>query len=110
MTTSNSRIGRWLGVNNSVDNKLCYYVLTDQQRIIARHSVQALTEEERATPEIQDRITKFDIEVKTKKDEIIHDYSDFLRTMYYILILTLVRYKMMGRLIRMTLITIKMLF
>ena len=77
MLTSNSRLGRWLGVNNSVDNKLCYYVLTDQQRIIARHSVQALTEQELVTPNIQERLKKFDVEIQTKKDDIFHDYSNF---------------------------------
>ena len=78
MLTSNSRLGRWLGVNNSVDNKFCYFVLTDQQRIIARHSVQALTEQELITPNIQERLKKFDAEVLTKKDDIIHDYSDYI--------------------------------
>jgi hypothetical protein len=77
MLASNSRLGRWLGVNNSVDNKLCYYVLTDQQRIIARHSVQALTEQELVTPSIQERLKWFDVHIQTKKDEIIHYYSDF---------------------------------
>ena len=77
MLTSNSRIGRYLGVNNSVDNKLCYFVLTDQQRIIARHSVQALTEQGKVTPDIQERLKKFDVEIQAKKDYIVHDYSNF---------------------------------
>jgi hypothetical protein len=66
-----------LGVNHSVDNKLCYYILTDQLRVIARHSVQALTEQELTTTEIQDRLKTFDTDIQTKKDDIVHDYSDF---------------------------------
>jgi len=77
MVTSNSRIGRWLGVNHSVDNKLCYFVLTDQHKVIARHSVQALTEQELVTPEIQERLKKFDDEIQKKKDDIVYDHSDF---------------------------------
>ena len=77
MITSNSRIGRWLGVNNSVDNKLCYFVLTDQRRIIARHSVQALTEIELVTPDIKERLKSFDVEIQANKDKIIHAYSNF---------------------------------
>ena len=77
MLTSNSRLGRWLGVNHSVDNKLCYFILTDQLRIIARHSVQALTEQELVTPDIQERLKTFDTDIQAKKDDIVHDHSDF---------------------------------
>ena len=39
--------------------------------------MQAITEQELATPDIQERLKKFDVDIQTKKDEIVHDYSDF---------------------------------
>ena len=53
------------------------YVLTDQKRIIARHSVQAMTVQELATPDIQERLKSFDIDIQAKTDDIVHDYSNF---------------------------------
>ena len=73
-TTSNPRIGRWLGVNHYVDNKL---LLADQKRIIARHSVQTITAKELETPDIQEQMQVFVEEIQAKKDDIVHDYSYF---------------------------------
>jgi hypothetical protein len=39
--------------------------------------VQALTQQELITPDIQDRLKKFDVEIQAKKDDIVHDYFDF---------------------------------
>ena len=52
-------------------------MLIDQQRIIARHSVQALTEQELVTPDIKERLKAFDVKIQAKKDDIVHDYSNF---------------------------------
>ena len=47
-------------MNHSVNNNLCYDVLADQKRIIARHSVQAITEHDLATPDKHERLKSSD--------------------------------------------------
>ena len=53
-------IARWIGVAHCVGQALCYWLFTRTGQVIARTSVQKLTDIESRTPEIQQEIREFD--------------------------------------------------
>ena len=57
--TNEPKIGRWLGVSHRVGSALCYWVLTDKGKILARTTVQHVTKEEVAKPDIQQNIRDY---------------------------------------------------
>ena len=47
----NPKIGRWLGVSHRVGSALCYWVLTESGKVIARTTVQHMTTTDLSTDE-----------------------------------------------------------
>jgi len=69
MTTDNCRLGRWLGVSHSVGADLSYWILTDSGQIISRSTVQHVTRDDTAKPEIKNRIDDFNEKVTRRLDD-----------------------------------------
>ena len=55
-----NRIGRWLGVAHKVGNLMSYWILTEAGRVIARTTVQRITNLELTTDEVKQRCTQYD--------------------------------------------------
>jgi Reverse transcriptase (RNA-dependent DNA polymerase) len=55
----NPRLGRWLGVAHRVGSDLCYWILNQQGNVLARTSVQHVTELEQRSPDLQAKIRDF---------------------------------------------------
>ena len=73
----NASIGRWLGVSHNVSSQLCYYVLTDKGRVIARHSVQHITEDELKSYDTNRKMFAFDNVIKIKKEKVLLDTTQW---------------------------------
>ena len=73
----NASIGRWLGVSHNVSSQLCYYVLTDKGRVIARHSVQHITEDELKSYDTNRKMVAFDNVIKIKKEKVLLDTTQW---------------------------------
>ena len=52
-------IGRWVGFSHRVVSDLCYWVLTEKGKIIARTNVQHVTRDAAENPEIQHSIRNY---------------------------------------------------
>ena len=75
------KIGRWLGVSNRVGAALyywhrvgaalCYWILTKTGKVIARTTVQHMTQEDVALEDIQIRLQEYHVAIETifSKDE-----------------------------------------
>jgi hypothetical protein len=56
-------IARWLGVAHRVGQALCYWVLTSNGQVIARTTIQKLSNEEQMSPVTQEEIRSFDLQI-----------------------------------------------
>ena len=83
-----NRIGRWLGVAHRVGNLMSYWILTDAGRVIARTTVQRVTNLEQTTDEVRQRCQQFDQHVTEilrdanhivphGDDIVLQDWNDF---------------------------------
>lgn len=71
--SENPRIGRWLGVSHRVGSALCYWVLTSTGRVVARTTVQHITEEDMSRDDVKVKMDAF-------RDSISRFLSDTLNT------------------------------
>ena len=55
----NPKIGRWLGVSHRVGSALCYWILTENAKVVARTTVQHITKEESLDPEKIEKIRAY---------------------------------------------------
>lgn len=55
------KIGRWLGVSHRVGSALCYWILTNNGKVIARTTVQHVTKLETETRDIQQKIRDYHV-------------------------------------------------
>jgi hypothetical protein len=62
-TSSNPHVGRWLGVSHRVGSALCYWILTANGNVVARTTVQHLTEEELQLDETKSRLSEFNTSI-----------------------------------------------
>jgi hypothetical protein len=62
-TSSNPHIGRWLGVSHRVGSALCYWILTANGNVVARTTVQHLTEDELQLDETKSRLSEFNTSI-----------------------------------------------
>ena len=60
------RLGRWLGVAHRVGSALCYWVLTESGKVIARTTVQHVTNAELREPTFNKQVQEFDNRVSTR--------------------------------------------
>ena len=70
-----SGIGRWIGVSHLVGSTLCYWVLIEKWKIIARTNVQHVTQDEAEKPEIQQSISNYHMTLESAigEDEFMSD-------------------------------------
>jgi hypothetical protein len=69
-------IARWLGIAHRVGQALCYWVLTNTGQVIARTTVQKLSNEEKLSSVIQDELRTFDKHVTDRLPEYTPDADD----------------------------------
>ena len=62
----NPKPGRWLGVAHRVGSALCYWVLDANGKVVARTSVQHVTESDMKTEDTRARFTEFDENIKER--------------------------------------------
>jgi hypothetical protein len=74
----NPRIGRWLGVAHRIGSDMCYWILTLSGHVIARTTVQHITEVEQLDPVVRQRVVEFTAEVDAKLDDKLHIDRDGL--------------------------------
>ena len=55
----NPRLGKWLGVAHSIGSAMCYWIIGNNAKVLARSTVQHVTIDERNNPETKDMIDKF---------------------------------------------------
>jgi hypothetical protein len=53
------RLGRWLGVSHRIGSDMCYYVLAVSGQVLSRTSVQHVTLDDYAKPELAEQIKSF---------------------------------------------------
>ena len=81
-------IGRWLGVAHRVGNLMSYWILTEAGRVIARTTVQRVTNLELSTVEVQQRCQHYDERVTQvlndenhviphDNDIVLQDWNDY---------------------------------
>ena len=59
--SSEPKIGRWLGVSHRVGSALCYWILSDTGKVVARTTVQHITRQEAAKPDVQQSIRDYHV-------------------------------------------------
>jgi Reverse transcriptase (RNA-dependent DNA polymerase) len=68
----NPRVGRWLGVAHRVGSNLCYWILTASAKVVARTTVQHITELELLDPVIKQKVVDYGNLVKQLLDDRNH--------------------------------------
>jgi hypothetical protein len=74
----NPRLARWLGVAHRIGSDLCYWVIDDKGNILARTTVQHVTDLDRKKPETAERIKAFDESLSTKLGDESHELPDVI--------------------------------
>lgn len=62
-------MGRWLGVSHYVGSAMCYWILTKKGTVIARTTVQHVTDLEAQTTDIKKMIDDLDIDIKERLND-----------------------------------------
>jgi hypothetical protein len=73
---NNPRLGRWLGVAHRVGSDLCYWVLDEQAHIMARTTVQHVTDLDRKNPETAEKIRVFGEDLDARLSDENHVLPD----------------------------------
>ena len=63
------KLGRWLGVAENYGAGMCFFVLAQNGKVLARSTVQHVTRSEEANMEIMARMTKYDVEINGRLDD-----------------------------------------
>ena len=77
---SGRRLARWLGVAHRVGSDLCYWLLLDSGKVIARTTVQHVVREDYVNDDTRSQIEHFDRAVEERlsdHDFILHEPNDF---------------------------------
>jgi len=72
LTESKAEIGKVLGVAHRIGSDLCYWILTDTGRVIARTTVQRVTKEDLLLPHVQLKMQVFEDKIKPKMESERH--------------------------------------
>ena len=67
------QLGRWLGIAHDVGNPMCFWVLLPSCKVVARLTVQALSQDEMVDPEVQAKIAQLDAAIHEKIGDTIPD-------------------------------------
>ena len=68
-TDEQPSLGYWLGVAHRIGSDLCYWVLTKSGKVIARTTVQHVTQADMDDPKISERIRQFKLIVAERLDD-----------------------------------------
>ena len=73
--SSEPKLGRWLGVSHRVGNASCYWIFSNKENVIARKTVQHITKQEVAKPDIQQSIHDYHVSMNKSigSEEFITD-------------------------------------
>jgi hypothetical protein len=80
-TEDNPKIGRWLGVSHRVGSALCYWILTDKGKVLARSTVQHLTKEDALQDTVQVSIQAYHVSLHDKlevEDNVVNNFQGFI--------------------------------
>jgi hypothetical protein len=69
----NRLLGRWLGEAHQVGQAMCYWILTNTGRVIARSTVQAISEADINTEQVTSELKALDNAIETKLSESSED-------------------------------------
>ena len=69
---NNVKIGRWLGVAHRIGSSLCYWILTATGKVIARTTVQHVTQEDLSDTQKKAQLESFDNSVREFLDNESH--------------------------------------
>ena len=77
--SENPKIGRWLGVSHRVGSAMCYWVLNNEGNVLSRTTVQHVTRDEIANPEIMQMIRDYhgQLESIIGNDQYVSTDSEF---------------------------------
>ena len=77
--SDNPKIGRWLGVSHRIGSAMCYWILNDSGNVLSRTTVQHVTRDEIANPEIMERIRIYhdQLESVIGNDQYVSTDSEF---------------------------------
>jgi hypothetical protein len=74
----NPRLGKWLGVAHRVGSDLCYWILDNNGNILARTTVQHVTDMDRQSPETAENIRVFNEGLDVRLDDENHVLPDLV--------------------------------
>ena len=70
------RLGRWLGVAHTVGSSMCYWELTETGKVIARTTVQHVTNSETRDKVMSDRVSTFDVNIHQRLKDDKYETKD----------------------------------
>ena len=74
--------GRWLGVAHRVGSSLCYWILTGSGKIVARTTVQRVTDADMQSHDVQEKFRRFHDVLESKLSDKDRDTSDIPDLLY----------------------------
>jgi hypothetical protein len=74
----NPRLARWLGVAHRIGSDLRYWVINDNGNVMARTTVQHVTDLDRKQAETAERIRAFDEALSAKLGDVTHELPDIV--------------------------------
>jgi len=77
-------IARWLGVAHRVGQALCYWILTESGQVVARTSIQKLTDDELKSPVTITELAQFDEKIQAKLGKPILETEDENSNTYFL--------------------------
>ena len=76
MTAEQARIRRWLGIANRIGTDMTYWILSDSGRVIARSTVQRVTQTDIGSDTIRNRLAEYDASIATRLNDEHHFNDD----------------------------------
>jgi len=75
LTDVRADLGRFLGVAHRIGSDMCYWVLTDTGKVLARTTVQRITKDDMSAPTTLERMTSFTTKITERLDDKNHFIS-----------------------------------
>jgi len=71
----NRLLGRWLGEAHQIGQAMCYWILTNTEKVIARSTVQAISEADINTEQVTSELKALDSAIETKLSDSSEDHD-----------------------------------
>jgi len=72
LTEDKADLGRFLGVTHQISSNMCYWVLTDAGKVLAKTTVQRVTNDDLQIPATQEKMTNFTHKITKRLDDQNH--------------------------------------